>query len=180
MNRLLFRTTMALSLTLVGGEAFAQGVLDHNSRGMAVAAHLGGGFSHYGGGGGQGDIEFQYHFGGRYVGPGIGVGINLPLVYGFGIGLEGRFVYDIQPVAGKAFFVTPYVGAVIGFWNWNDGRGNSGGYLWLGPQLGLDLNFVLFDRLLLGIRPLGISIPIYFGYGTGWGYHSALTIGVTF
>lgn len=179
MKKILFGTMIALSLTAVGGEVLAQGVLDGNSRGMAVAAHLGGGYGSYNGGG-HGDIEFQYHFGGRYVGPGIGVGISLPISYGFGIGLEGRFVYDIQPIAGKAFFVTPYVGAVIGFWNFNDGRGNSAGYLWLGPQLGLDLNFVLFDRLLLGIRPLGITIPILFGQGIGWGYHSALTIGVTF
>lgn len=178
MKRLLLGTTLALGLSAMGGEALAQGVLDENSRGMAVALHLGGGYSNFDVGG-NGDIEFQYHFRGRYIGPGIGVGVSLPVGYGFGLGVEGRFVYDIEVIAGKAFYITPYVGALVGFLNYN-AHGVSGGYLWLGLQAGLELNFVLFNRLLLGIRPIGLHIPFYFGYGIGYGYNGALTIGVTF
>lgn len=169
-----------LALTAVGGDVLAQGVLDQNTRGSAVALHLGGGYGSYLGAG-QGDIELQLHFGRSYAGPGIAVGLSLPIANGLGIGVEGRFVYDIQLIPGKAFFITPYVGAIVGFWNWHDGRGSSAGYLWLGPQFGLDLNFVLFDRLLLGVRPIGVTIPVFFGGpGVHWSYHSALTIGITF
>ncbi|MDP3278682.1 MAG: hypothetical protein Q8Q09_26060 [Deltaproteobacteria bacterium] len=180
MKQLILATTTMLALTAVGGDVLAQGVLDQNTRGSAVALHLGGGYGSYLGAG-QGDIELQLHFGRSYAGPGIAVGLSLPIANGLGIGVEGRFVYDIQLIPGKAFFITPYVGAIVGFWNWHDGRGSSAGYLWLGPQFGLDLNFVLFDRLLLGVRPIGVTIPVFFGGpGVHWSYHSALTIGITF
>jgi hypothetical protein len=167
--------------------AEAQNVINANSHGQAGALIALGGFGGWGGGG-RIDLEYQLHFRGRYEGPGLGLGVTLPLWAGFGIGFEGRFMYDIQPIAGTAFFITPYVGLSTGFWSWAYNCGGGGrtcvgaGYFWLGPELGLDFKVVLFDRLLIGFRLPGFSLPILVGNnaGIGWGFHAGFTIGVTF
>ncbi|MDP3275283.1 MAG: hypothetical protein Q8Q09_08830 [Deltaproteobacteria bacterium] len=176
--RAIVGATLALAVTAPGADAFAQGVLTNNTRGTALAAHIGGGYGSYAVSG-QSDFELQMHFAPRYVGAGLAVGVSMPIGFGYGFGLEGRFLYDIQLIPNAAFFITPYIGAIVGYWNWDHG-GVNGGYAWVGPQFGVDLNFVLFDRLLLGVRPLGVTVPVLFGNGVYWAYHSALTIGVTF
>jgi len=95
-------------------------------------------------------------------------------------------MYDIQPIPNVAFLITPYIGLSTGFWSWSAycyGAGcTASGAFWIGPELGLDLKIVLFDRLLLGLRPIGFSLPFVFHNRAnfGWGYHGAFTIGVTF
>ncbi|MBL8679777.1 MAG: hypothetical protein JNK05_11455 [Myxococcales bacterium] len=160
--------------------ANAQNVINANNHGMAGALNFAGGYG-YLGGGGRLEIEYQFHFNRRYEGPGIGLGIQLPFWAGFGIGFQGRFIYDIQPISNVAFFITPYGGLSLGFWNYCE-AGRCGGF-WVAPELGLELKVVLFDRLLLGFRPIGISIPFAFGGwrdSVWWGYHAGFTIGVTF
>ncbi len=173
----------ALSLS---NTATAQNIINSNSRGQAIAL-VGGGGAGIWGGGGRVDIEYQMHFNRRYEGLGIGVGVTLPLWAGFGIGAEGRIIYDWQPISNVAFFVTPYGGLSAGFWSWTYGCGAGGpcagaSWFWLGLEAGLELKVVLFDRLMLGLRPVGLSVPFLIGNGfnAGFGYHGGGTIGVTF
>jgi hypothetical protein len=171
--------TLAISTT-----ANAQDVVGDNSRPTAFVGNFGGGFGS-GFGGGRVELEFQYHMRGRQQGPGFGVGLLVPLWAGAGIGAQGRFMYDIQVIPNVAFLITPYVGLSAGFWNRWCGGGRDGycGGGWIGPELGLELKLILLDRLLIGIRPVGLSLPIGLGYGNDWfwwGYHGAFIIGVTF
>jgi hypothetical protein len=173
----------ALSLS---NTASAQNILGSNSHGQAGVLTFGGGYGGWGGGA-RVDLEYQNHFGGGYRGAGFGVGLTLPLWAGFGIGAEARFIYDWQPIPNVAFLITPYVGLSAGFWSWNGycagGSCAGSAAFWFGPELGLELKVVLFDRLLLGFRPLGINLPFVLhnnGLNFGWGYHAAFSIGVTF
>lgn len=170
----------------LSNSASAQNILSPNTRGRAVVLNLGGGYGGWGGGA-RVDLEYQQHFRGRYEGPGFGVGLTFPLWAGFGIGVEGRFMYDWQPIPDVAFLVTPYIGLSAGFWSWTYYCGGGGGCAgaaaaWIGPEAGLDLKFVLFERFVLGFRPVGISVPFvaYNGFNAGWGYHGALILGLTF
>lgn len=173
----------ALSLSQT---ASAQNIINSNSHGQAGVLNFGGGYGGWGGGA-RVDLEYQLHFNRRYEGPGIGLGVTLPLWAGFGVGFEGRFMYDIQPISNVAFLITPYIGLSTGFWSWTaycNGAGCTGaGAFWIGPEGGLDLKVILFDRLMIGLRPLGISLPFVFhngGANFGWGWHGAFILGVTF
>jgi hypothetical protein len=161
--------------------ASAQNEIKSNSHGQAGVLNFGGGYGGWGFGA-RVDLEYQLHFNRRYEGPALGLGLTFPLWAGFGLGFEGRFMYDIQPIPNVAFFIAPYLGLSTGFWSYCYYLVGCYGAFWLGPELGLDLKIIIFDRWLIGLRPIGFSVPFFVGdrFNWGWGYHGAFLIGVTF
>ena len=180
--KLLAGASVLGAVLMTANTAQAQNVLGGNSRGQAAALYAGGGYGFAGGG--RLDLEYQRHFGGSYQGAGLGLGLTLPLWGGWALGFEGRFMYDIQPIAGTAFFITPYIGASLGFWGcWSGNGSGCNGAFWVGPEAGLDFKVILFDRLILGLRLPGLSVPLVFapgGVGIAWNLYGAFNIGVTF
>ncbi len=178
-----FASSITLSAIVVAAVALsvspanAEGIVSANSRRMAATLNVGGTALFAGplGGGFRVTPEFHFAFGWRGVaGPSIGVGLDL-LVPGVGLGAFARFSYNIQPLDGVAFFVTPYGGLTAG------GVFNDlfAGF-YLGVHFGGEVRFIFADRFFLTVRPLGFSVPIFVGAGVGFGYDGALGFGATF
>lgn len=169
----------ALSVTQT---AQAQNVLSGHSRGMAVALNATGGWGYWGGRA-RLNPEFQLHFGGNYEAHMLGLGLAFAGGYGNYLALTARYQYDIKPISNVAFFISPYAGADIGmvFYRGSCGGTNDCAAFVLSPAVGLDLKLIIVDRLLLGIRPIGLVFPLGFGgYGYGYGFEGGVSIGITF
>lgn len=178
-SKLLAGAALGAALALAAPEASAQGILSGNSRRMGATLNIGGSayFTGIGGGAFRLTPEFHYAFGGRgMAGPAIGVGLDL-LIPGFGIGAFGRFAYNIQPIDGVAFFITPYGGLSVGG-VFND----AFAAFYLGIHFGGEVRFIFADRFFLTVRPIGFTVPIYIGSagGAGFGYDGAFGVGATF
>jgi hypothetical protein len=169
----------ALSVTTT---AQAQSALSGHSRGMAVALNATGGWGYWGGRA-RLNPEFQLHFGGNYEAHMLGIGLAFAGDSGNYLALTARYQYDYKPIGNVAFFISPYAGADIGmvFYNGVCGGSNNCAAFVLSPMLGLDLKLIIADRLLLGIRPIGLVFPIAFGgRNSGWGLEGGVSIGITF
>ncbi|MFO0560640.1 MAG: hypothetical protein U0269_21675 [Polyangiales bacterium] len=180
-NKLLAGAALGAALALAAPEASAQGILSGNSRRMGATLNIGGSI-----GAGIGAFrltpEFHYAFGGRgMTGPAIGVGVDL-LIPGFGVGAFGRFAWNIQPLDGVSFFITPYGGLSVGGL-----FGELASLFYLGIHFGGEVRFIFADRFFLTVRPIGFTVPITVGEvggmaggGAGFGYDGAFGLGATF
>ncbi len=155
---------LGAALALAAPNASAQGALSGNSRRMGATLNLGGSIGIAGGGGAVGvgaafrlNPEFHYSFGEGMRGPAIGVGLDM-YIPGFGIGALGRFQYNIQPIEGVAFLITPYGGLTAG----GIFGGGFGAFL-LAFHFGGELRLILADRGFLTFRPIGFSVPLFIG-----------------
>ncbi|MDP3273729.1 MAG: hypothetical protein Q8Q09_00945 [Deltaproteobacteria bacterium] len=180
MKKLLLAALTVGALSVVSGEALAQGALSQNSHPMAFSFNVGPRIGLSGSGvTARINPEFQLHFGSRYEGPMVGLGLAIqPGFGGVGLSFAPRFQWDIQIVPGTAFFLSPYGGMDVGVVLY----GNGAGFL-MDPNFGLDLKFVVVNRLLLGFRPIGIGVPILIannGTFVGVTYDIAFSIGATF
>lgn len=121
--------------------------------------------------------EFQYHFSGRYQGPMVGLGLDV-LVPGVVLAFTPRFAWDFQLVSTLPLLLAPYAGLSFGgvfseFVN---------GFVVM-PSLGLDVKFVLLERILLTARPIGLNVPVVSASGVtgaGFAYDLALGVGLLF
>jgi hypothetical protein len=167
----------ALSVTQT---AQAQNVISGHSRGLAVALNATGGWGYWGGRA-RINPEFQLHFGGNYEAHMLGLGLAFAGESGNYLAVTARYQYDYKPIGNVAFFISPYAGADIGMVFYRCGGTNDCAAFALSPMLGLDLKLIMFDRLLLGIRPIGLVFPIGFGGRlSGWGLEGGVSIGITF
>jgi hypothetical protein len=176
--------TLALAFaavtTALSGTAAAQSVLGGNSRPNAFSFNVGPWINlESGGATARINPEFQVHFGGRYEGPAFNIGLDiLPQFRGVLLAVAPRFQYDVQLLPGTAFFLSPYGGMDIGLTT------SSGASAFvMAPTVGLDLKVLLVNRLLLGFRPIGIMVPLFFGGGgvsSSVGYDIGFAIGVAF
>ncbi|MBL8679728.1 MAG: hypothetical protein JNK05_11210 [Myxococcales bacterium] len=185
-TRVVAVATAAIALS-IAGVAEAQTLLGSNSHGTAIAVSVGSYVNFYDYGdyrtfrGLRINPEFQFH--GRsslqaYSGFGGAIGADIYPGY-FSLlaaGFSARAFYDIQVISGAAFFLAPYFGATVG-----GVFGNNAGFF-VSPSVGLELKLVFVDRVLLGVRPIGIAMPIVITNlvtTVGFGYDAAITLGIT-
>lgn len=131
--------------------------------------------------------EFQIHRDRRFERHMLGIGLAVtfwPNEAGPSFALAARYQYDHPLVAGTPFFVSPYAGLDVGmgvFDVFNDASQPRFIFV-LMPNAGIDLKVVL-NRLVLGFRPLGVTVPLFFGGPRVTGdviYDIALTLGFTY
>jgi hypothetical protein len=173
----------ALALPSIG---HAQSGLSAHSRGRALALNALAGAGSVGGRA-RAHLEYQQHFGPAYHEHMVGVGLAFAGGGAPFLGVTGRYQYDFKPIDGVAFFLSPYGGLEVGI-AFAPCGGGSGPALTdtcagfgLAPVAGLDLKLIVVDRLLLGLRPVGLVFPIGFGglASASWGFEGGVTIGLT-
>jgi hypothetical protein len=178
-------TLAALAALAIPSVSQAQSGLSAHSRGRALALNALAGAGSVGGRA-RAHLEYQQHFGPSYHEHMVGVGLSLAGGGAPFLGVSGRYQYDFKPIENVAFFLSPYAGLELGLAF--APCGGSGATLsdtcagfGLAPVAGLDLKLIVVDRLLLGLRPVGLVFPIGFGglAGATWGFEGGITIGLT-
>lgn len=110
--------------------------------------------------------EWQLHRGTRFEGHTFNIGPSImwwPNEGGPSVSLSARYQFDHQLVPGTPFFVSPYVGleAGMGFFNLL-GEDSEPRFVFVGaPIAGLEVKLLIGQRLVLGFRPIGLTMPFF-------------------
>lgn len=111
--------------------------------------------------------EFQMHRENRYGGHMLGLGfafVPWPNEGGPSFSFAPRYQYDHQLVPGTLFFVSPYVGLDVGLGVFNIFNGGDPRFRFVAsPMAGIDVKMIFGRRIILGFRPIGVTVPLFFG-----------------
>ncbi len=187
MSKLLFAPALALSLAVV--TPLAHGQTPPTPRSRAFVVNVGPMIGIMGGGlYVRINPELQFHRESRYGGHALGLGIAFvpwPNEGGPSFAFAPRYQFDHQLVPGTPFFVSPFVGLDVGLGVFNVFNGNEPRFRFvLAPSAGVDVKILLGQRMVLGFRPIGVTVPMFWGgpsiVTADVIYDIALTIGFTF
>jgi hypothetical protein len=185
MNKCLFGFALALSLSAFAPQGHAQTVESTRSRAFVVNGLLMIGVP----AGFYGSInpEFQLHRENRFGGHALNLGAAFtlwPNEFGPSAAATARYQYDQQLVPGTPFFVSPYVGVNAGLGIFNIINGGEPRFRFIATAVaGLDVKLIFAQRMLLGFRPIGIMVPVFFGGPVVTAlviYDIAITLGFTY
>jgi hypothetical protein len=142
------------------------------------------------GGGAFGRInpEIQLHRAPRYEGHAFNIGLAIviwPNEGGPSFSVAPRYQFDHQLVPGTKFFVSPYAGLDLGLGVFDVFSDSSEVRFALiaAPLAGLDVKLLLSNRMVLGFRPIGVTVPVFIGGPRVTAdviYDIALSLGMTY
>ena len=154
------RTTTAAPATAIEAQPTTPRVRSRALVGTANAmvGFLGGAYT-------RGMIEYQMHSRPQFAGHALGLGLGAawwPNLGGASVTVAARYHYDQQLAPGTRFYVSPYVGMEAGIAIVANKQALAGVRVAAFPMGGLELRF-LWDRWVLGFRPVGFLIPVFVG-----------------